>query len=94
MSYDAAQRIVTAMDGPTPVTYTHDNNGNMTVENRNGVQTQYVYDRSNRLQTEIASDLTRTTMLYDGDGLRRVKQTTSALTTYLWDGADYLGELH
>lgn len=40
----------------------------MTVENRGGVQTQYSYDRSNRLLTEIASDAMRTTMLYDGDG--------------------------
>lgn len=85
------------MDGPTPVTYTYDNNGNMTSENRNGAQTQSVYDRSNRLKAEV-TDLgdSRTTMLYDGDGLRLVKQLTDqglVVTTYVWDGSDYLGEV-
>lgn len=98
MRYDAAQRILTAMDGPTPVTYTFDNNGNMTLENRNGAQTQSVYDRSNRLKAAVTNlGDSRTTMLYDGDGLRRVKQLTNhglVVTTYVWDGSDYLGEVH
>ncbi len=39
------------------------------------------------------SDGTRETMTYDGDGLRRRKQTASGVTTYVWDGGDYLGEV-
>jgi hypothetical protein len=55
------------------------------------VQTQSVYDRSNRLKAEVI-DLgdSRTTMLYDGDGLRRVKQFTDqglVVTTYVWNGS-------
>ena len=66
----------------------------MTVENRGGVTTQYSYDRSNRMTKVTDSDGSLTTMLYDGDGLRRLKQTSSQRTTYVWDGSDYLGEVH
>ena len=41
----------------------------------------------------ILSGETSTTMTYDGDGLRRTKQTASGTTTYVWDGSDYLGEI-
>lgn len=35
---------------------------------------------------------TRTTMTYNGDGQRITRQTGSALTTFIWDGADYIQE--
>jgi len=34
----------------------------------------------------------RTTMTYNGDGQRITRQTGSALTTFIWDGADYIQE--
>lgn len=33
------------------------------------------------------------TMMYDGDGLKRVGQASATKrTTLIWDGSDYLGE--
>ncbi len=93
MTYDAAQRLTTLQDGPTRVTFSYDNNGNTTVENRGGVSTNYTYNRRNRESVIVNSDGTRETMTYDGDGLRRRKQTASGVTTYVWDGGDYLGEV-
>lgn len=66
---------------------------NQTIEDRAGTATGYNYDRENRLQVLVEPDSSRTTMVYDADGLRRVKQTASATTTYVWDGSDYLGEV-
>jgi len=93
MTYYAAQRQVTVQDGPTLVTFTFDNNGNTTQENRGGVVTDTVYNRRNRENVTINPDLSRETMTYDGDGLRRTKQTAAGMTTFVWDGADYLGEM-
>ena len=94
MSYDGTSRIVTAMDGATLVTYTFDANGNMTVENRGGISTNYSYDNENRLSVQTDPDGTKTTMSYQGsDGLRRSRWTPSVWTTFIWDGSDYLGEV-
>jgi YD repeat-containing protein len=67
-------------------------NGNTTNENRGGISTQYTYNRIDQIRAIINPDGTRETMTYDGDGLRRSKQTASGITTYIWDGTDYLGE--
>ena len=38
-------------------------------------------------------DTTRSTYTYAGDGLRRSAfEAGGALTTFIWDGTDYLGE--
>jgi len=92
MAYDAAQRLVTSMDGPTLVTFTYDASGNLTNENRGGVQTSYSYDNENRLAVQTDPDGSKTTMTYQPDGLRRSRRTPSVLTTFVWDGADYLQE--
>lgn len=75
------------------MTFSYDDNGNTTGEERGGILTVYAYDRENRLRTETAPDLSRTTMLYDGDGLRRMKRTSMETVTYIWDDNDYLGEV-
>ena len=88
-----ANRQVTIQDGPTRVTFTYDDNGNTTSENRGGVVTTYNYNRRNRESSIVKPDATRETMTYDGDGLRRVKEDGKRRTTYIWDGADYLAEI-
>lgn len=82
-------------DGPTRVTFTYDSNGNTTVEQRGStsIRTVYDYNRRNELNLITLPDKSATTMTYDGDGLRRTKQTASGTTTYVWDGSDYLGEI-
>ncbi len=89
--YNAASRITTIQDGPTMVTQTYDGNGNLSLENRGGVFSTYSYDRENRLN--VLNDVgALSTMTYAGDGLRRSKQAAGKLTTYIWDGTDYLQE--
>jgi YD repeat-containing protein len=73
MSYDLAQRLVTAVQSSTTITFTFDDNGNQTTENRAVVVTGYVYDPENRLKKQTEPDGSVTTMTYDGDGLRRSK---------------------
>jgi YD repeat-containing protein len=93
MNYDMAQRLTTAQDGPTLVTFTFDANGNQTSENRGGVITGFVFDRENRLKKLTNANLEVTTTTYDGDGLRRNKQWMDGsddpprlvVTTFLWD---------
>jgi len=100
MTYNAGNRLLTMGQGTAVTGYTFDNNGNMTAESLGPsltpTVTTYVYDRENRLSVQIAPDLTRTTMVYDGDSLRRVKLSvdrgTTTRTTYVWDGSDYLQE--
>jgi len=75
------------------VTFNYDENGNTTNENRGGIVTQYSYDQENRIRARINPDGTRETMTFDGDGLRRLRQRASGVTTYIWDRSDYLGEM-
>lgn len=48
-TYDAANRLVTSIQGSTTMSYTDDNNGNLTRENRGGVETEYVPDTQGSL---------------------------------------------
>ncbi len=92
MMYDAANRLTTAQDGATRVTFTFDNNGNMTREERPASDYQYTYLGNNLLLS--ASDPSVTDLVkYDGDGLRRVTKVSGAITSFVWDGSDYLGEV-
>ena len=75
------------------MTCTFDDKGSLTAENRAGVTTQYLYHRENQLRAIIDPDGSRTSFTYDGDQMRRTRQTGSGTTTYVWDGSDYLGEV-
>jgi len=78
------------------VTYTYDFNGNMTNENRGGVNSAYTYDRENRQKSAPDDAGNLVTSTYGWDGLRHVKKFKSGVvfktTTYVWDGSDYLSE--
>ena len=87
------------LQGAALTTYAYDATGNQTEENLNGSRTTYVYDNENRLTGMRYPDATRSTYTYaggfpvQGEGLRRSAQEPGgALTTYIWDGSDYLGE--
>ena len=60
-----------------------------------GVITGYVYDPENRLKKVTYSDGAISTYAYVGDGLRRTRQDPGqAVSTMIWDGSDYLGEVN
>lgn len=95
MSYDAAQQLMVKLDGAGVVTYGYDTNGRMTAVIDNGVRTTLGYDRSNRIRRVTYPDGSADdVMYYDGDNLRRKLVKGASVVTYVWDGADYLGELH
>lgn len=90
---DAANRLVTMTQGANLTTFLFDANGNQVEEDLLGAKTTYVYDQANRLVRVLNPDGTRSTYTYAGDGLRRSAQEPGeALTTFIWDGDDYLME--
>ena len=92
-AYDNANRIVTMLHGANLTTYTFDSTGNLTLENLAGSLTSYSYDNENRLTLIQFSNATLSTYTYAGGGLRRSAfEAGGTLTTFIWDGADYLGE--
>ena len=54
--------------------------------------TQFEYDRENRIFVR-QEGMDYVTMAYDESGLRRSRHMNGVLTTYIWDGSDYLGEM-
>jgi len=96
MSYDAASRITSMLQGAATTTYAFSNSGNMTQEYLPGTGlTVNGYDYENRLLSVITPTGTRSTYAYAGDtGLRRTRQepSDSAPHTVVWDGSDYLAE--
>jgi len=63
--------------------------------NRADNLTTYLFDNENRLKTMTSSDNTIMTSTYSGDGLRRsAQQQGQTVHTMIWDGSDYLGEVH
>jgi|GEM_PF-1515291 len=98
MTVDTANRLVTALSGTSLIPYEYDDNGNMTQEKTN-ITTNWTYDDEDRMTVEDQVFVIngRTTNTYTGDGLRRTTQkkgsaATALVTTFVWDGSDYLGE--
>jgi YD repeat-containing protein len=93
MAFDAANRLVTSVQGAQLITYSYDATGNLTGENASGVLTTYSYDPSNRLTSLKVGAAAPSTYSYEGGGLRRsALESGGVLTTFIWDGNDYLGE--
>lgn len=73
----------------------HDPNGSETHGHVGGVITGYVFDCENRLKKVSYSDGAVSTYSYGGDGLRRTRQDPGQpVSTVIWDGSDYLGEVN
>lgn len=96
-AYDVANRIVTMLYGLTTTTFTYDDAGNLVEEAAGGItptpgRTTYVYDCENRL-IRVNNRGQLSTYSYDGERLRRTAhEPGSSLTTFVWDGSDYIGE--
>ncbi len=91
MTYDAASRLTTSIQGIAQTTYTYNPAGSETLQNTLGALITSVYDGENRLLTESGSNGI-TMYTYQGDGLRRSAfEAGKSLVTTVWDGGDYLG---
>jgi YD repeat-containing protein len=55
-------------------------------------KTTMTYDKENRTKT-FAEDTVVQTYTYDGDGQKRTENKNGTVTTIVWDGTDYLGEI-
>ena len=81
-SYDDADRI-TAVTPPSPapvVSYTWDNNGNLT----NRGSDSFSWDYEDRMTSATVNSVT-TSFAYRGDGLRDSRTTGGNTTTFTWD---------
>lgn len=95
-AYDAVGQVISLAHlngaGTTLVrfVYGYDPVGNRdSIGDSNGAGTNYTYDAKNRL----TRDATVSTYTYTGYGLRRSAQEPGgSLTTFVWDGSDYLQE--
>ena len=67
-------------------------NGNLESVMGLGAPVTMAYDYENRLVSHVDDD-TETSYTYSGDGLKRTEQTKAGVTTLIWDGGDYLGEI-
>lgn len=51
------------------------------------------YNDENRMSVH-QDGATYVTYTYAGDGLKRSEEDAGGVTTLIWDGSEYLGELH
>ncbi len=80
-AYDAADRLTSVTPaGQTAVTYTWDDNGNLTARGSDS----FSWDAEDRLTSATVNSAT-TTFGYNGDGLRDSRTFNSNTTTFTWD---------
>ena len=85
---------MTLTQGATNTGYTYDAAGNLVLETQGAALTGYVYDGENRLLKLTNPDGTVITNTYAGEGYRRTtQQPGKAVSTMIWDGTDYLGQI-
>jgi len=82
------------IQGAATTNYTYNAVGNLALEAQGVMQTGYIYDGENRLTKLTNPDGTVLTNTYGGDGLRRTSQQPGgAVSTMIWDGSNYLGQI-
>ncbi|MBL8068453.1 MAG: hypothetical protein JNM28_08385 [Armatimonadetes bacterium] len=97
--FNLAGQIATMLYVSTPTTDTCDDNGNLVeIEGRidGGADFGIVtisYDKENRMASIVDYNNQIATYTYSGDGLKRSEITGSGITTLVWDGSEYLGEV-
>ncbi|NOG39170.1 MAG: hypothetical protein HND43_07225 [Armatimonadetes bacterium] len=98
-TFNAADRLVTMVEGANLTTYTWTGYGALSSETTGTATTDYSYNGQDQLVLVTPpGDGFPTTYTFDGDGLRRSIQATNVnqdsptldITTVVWDGSDYL----
>lgn len=90
-TFNAADRLVTMVEGANLTTYSHTGYGALASEITGTSTTTYSYSGQDHLIGVIDSSAIRSTYTFDGDGLRRTAQNGNVqATTMVWDGSDYL----
>lgn len=92
-TYDAANRLETAVDASGTTSYTYDAVGNLTkIEDPGSNVTSYTWDADNmRTKVEFPSGEV-VTSTYDGDHLRVKREDAIETKKFVWDGHNYLLE--
>ncbi|RIJ98683.1 MAG: hypothetical protein DCC46_10475, partial [Armatimonadetes bacterium] len=97
-TFNAADRLVTMVEGASLTTYAWTGYGALESEITGNSTTGYSYNGQDQLTVVTAPSGDKTTYSFDGDGLRRSVATTNQnqdpptldITTMVWDGSDYL----
>ena len=90
-TFNAADRLVTMLEGANLTTYSWTGYGTLESEVTGEKRTTYSYSGQDQLTGVIDASGARSTYTFDGDGLRRTAQEGNVLpTTMVWDGSDYL----
>jgi YD repeat-containing protein len=90
-THNAADRLVTMVEGANLTTYAHTGYGALASEVTGNATTAYAYSGQDQLILVTPPSGFSSTYAYDGDGMRRTAQEGNVQpTTTVWDGSDYL----
>ncbi|GIK32355.1 MAG: hypothetical protein D8M22_07190 [Armatimonadetes bacterium] len=97
-AFNAADSLVTMIEGAQLTTYTHTGYGALASEVTGSSSTGYAYNGQDQLIEVTDPSGAKTTYSFDGDGLRRSTlyedqgqdPPLEMRTTFVWDGSDYL----
>ncbi|BBO22425.1 MAG: hypothetical protein AMXMBFR19_22150 [Chthonomonadaceae bacterium] len=97
-TFNAADRLVTMVEGSSLTTYAWTGYGALESEITGSQTTGYAYNGQDQLAVVTDPSGDKTTYSFDGDGFRRSVATTNQnqdpptldVTTMVWDGSDYL----
>ncbi|KAA0239717.1 MAG: RHS repeat protein [Armatimonadetes bacterium] len=97
-TFNAADRLVTMVEGANLTTYAWTGYGALESEVTGNSTKGYAYNGQDQLAVVTDPSGDKTTYSFDGDGLRRSVATTNVnqdpptldVTTMVWDGSDYL----
>ncbi|MGD9729896.1 MAG: RHS repeat domain-containing protein, partial [Nitrospiraceae bacterium] len=97
-TFNAADRLITMVEGASLTTYAWTGYGALESEITGNSTTGYAYNGQDQLAVVTEPSGDKTTYSFDGDGLRRSVATTNVsqdpptldVTTMVWDGSDYL----
>ena len=92
-AYDVRNRIATMVQGAAITTYNYGGSGYLRSETTATGVTTYTHNQHVQMTTVKYPDGTSSAYTYRADGKRRsVIEPGGSMTTFIWDGEDYLME--
>jgi len=90
-TFNAADRLVTMMEGANLTTYSYTGYGALETELTGTARTTYTYSGQDQLIEVAPPSGVKSLYTFDGDGMRRsMREGMAKPTTIVWDGSDYL----